>query len=165
MADEQAAAADAPAQQFTIQRIYTKDVSFESPSTPGVFRKQWQPAVNVDLNTKSSKVDEENNYEVVVTLTVTAKIDEETAFLVEVQQAGIFFITGVEGEAMRQLLAIMAPNILFPYAREAIDGLVVKGGFPPLALAPINFEAMYRQAVAQQQAQQQAQVAEDTATH
>ncbi|MEE4203653.1 MAG: protein-export chaperone SecB [Halieaceae bacterium] len=165
MAEEQAAAPEAPVQQFTIQRIYTKDVSFESPSTPGVFRKQWQPAVNVDLNTKSSKVDEENNYEVIVTLTVTAKIDDETAFLVEVQQAGIFYITGVEGEAMRQLLAIMAPNILFPYAREAIDGLVMKGGFPPLALAPINFEAMYRQAMAQQQAQQQAAAAEEPATH
>lgn len=165
MADEQAAAAEAGAQQqFSIQRIYTKDVSFESPATPNVFRTQWQPAINVDLNTRSSKIDDENNYEVVVTLTITAKIEDETAFLVEVQQAGIFFITGVEGEAMRQLLAIMAPNILFPYAREAIDALVVKGGFPPLSLAPVNFEGLYRQAVAQQQAQQ-AQAAEEPATH
>jgi preprotein translocase subunit SecB len=158
MADEQAAAAEQPVQQqFSIQRIYTKDVSFESPAPPAVFRKPWQPAVNVDLNTRSGKADEEGNYEVVLTITVTAKTDNETAFLVEVQQAGIFFITGVEGEQMRQLLAIMAPNILFPYARESIDALVIKGGFPPLALAPVNFEGLYRQAVAQQQAQRAAE--------
>ncbi len=166
MADEQAAAAEQPVQQqFTIQRIYTKDVSFESPATPNIFRKQWQPAISVDLNTRSNKVDEEGNFEVVLTITVTAKVDDETAFLCEVQQAGIFLVTGVEGEPLRQLLAIMAPNILFPYARESIDALVIKGGFPPLALAPVNFEGLYRQAVAQQEAQQAAAVESDNATH
>jgi preprotein translocase subunit SecB len=99
MAEEQAATQqDQPQQQFAMQRIYSKDISFESPSTPGVFTKQWQPKVNVDLNTKSDKIDEKGNYEVVLTITITAKVEEETAFLVEIQQAGIFFITGFEGE-------------------------------------------------------------------
>ena len=161
MADEQAAAQEqAPQQQFTLQRIYTKDVSFESPTTPQIFRQNWQPAINVDLNTKSSRVDEQGNHEVVLTLTVTAKIGEDTAFLVEVQQAGIFYVVGIEGEPLRQVLATVGPNILFPYARESIDALVVKGGFPPMMLAPVNFDALYRQALAQQ-AQQQAASAQE----
>jgi len=155
MAEEQAAAdSQAPQQQFTLQRIYTKDVSFESPSTPEVFRKSWQPNVNIDLNTKSARVDEEGNHEVVLTLTVTSKTEDETAFLVEVQQAGIFFVVGIEGDALRQVLATVGPNILFPYARENIDSLVVKGGFPPLMLSPVNFEALYRQALANQAQQE-----------
>ena len=117
--------------------------------TPDVFRKQWQPAVNVDLNTKSNKIDENGNYEVVLTVTITAKMDDETAFLVEVQQAGVFMITGFEGENLRRILGTAAPNILFPYARENIDSLCVKGGFPALMLAPVNFEALYQQAINQ----------------
>ena len=92
--------------------------------TPNVFRQEWKPAVNVDLNNKSSRVDDQGNHEVVLTLTITATLEEQTAFLVEVQQAGIFFISGLEEDAMRQLLATVAPTILFPYAREAIDNLV-----------------------------------------
>ena len=132
MADEQVQ------QQFAMQRIYTKDISFESPATPGVFKKQWQPAVNVDLNTKSEKIDDSGNYEVVLSITITAKVDEETAFLVEVQQAGIFLIAGIEGEDLRRVLGTAAPNILFPYARESIDSLCVKGGFPAVMLAPVK---------------------------
>ena len=155
MAEEGTAAAQEAAaqQQFVTQRIYTKDISFESPMTPNVFRQEWKPAVNVDLNTKSSRVDEEGNHEVVLTLTITAKLEEQTAFLVEVQQAGIFFVAGIEGDALRQLLSTVAPTILFPYAREAIDNLVVKGGFPALMIAPVNFDALFRQAVAQQAAE------------
>ena len=154
MAEEQAAGTqEAPQQQFAMQRIYSKDLSFESPATPDVFKKQWQPKVNVDLNTKSDKIDEEGNFEVVLTITITAKIEEETAFLVEVQQAGIFFITGFEGEDLRRILGTAAPNILFPYAREAIDSVCVKGGFPPVMLAPVNFDALYQQALAQSQAE------------
>lgn len=148
MADEQVQ------QQFAMQRIYTKDISFESPATPGIFRKQWQPAVNVDLNTKSDKIDDNGNFEVVLSVTITAKIDEDTAFLVEVQQAGIFLVQGIEGENLRQVLGTVAPNILFPYARETIDNLCVKGGFPPIMLAPVNFEALYQQARAQQAQQE-----------
>ncbi len=151
MADEQAAAGQAQ-QQFALQRIYTKDLSFESPGTPQVFRQQWQPKMNVDLNTRSEKIDDDGNVEVTLTVTVTAKQEEAPAFLVEVQQAGIFMIRGFEGEDVRRILGTAAPNILFPYARETIDSLVVRGGFPPLMLAPVNFEVLYQQALAQQQA-------------
>jgi preprotein translocase subunit SecB len=155
MADEQVAAQGQAQQQFVMQRIYNKDLSFESPSTPGVFKKQWQPKVNVDLNTRSNTIDEQGTYEVVLSITLTAKIDEETAFLVEVQQAGIFSIVGFDEDQLRRVLGTAAPNILFPYARENIDSLVVKGGFPPVMLAPVNFEALYEQAL-RQQAEQQA---------
>ncbi|MFV0277371.1 MAG: protein-export chaperone SecB [Parahaliea sp.] len=163
MADEQAAPQqDAPQQQFSMQRIYTKDISFESPASPAVFRKQWQPKLNIDLNTKSDQLDENGNYEVALTITLTARIEEETAFLVEVQQAGIFFISGIEGENLRRVLGTACPNILFPYARENIDALCVKGGFPPVMLAPVNFDALYQQALAQQARQA---VGGETATH
>ena len=153
MADEQAASnAEQPQQQFSMQRIYTKDLSLESPNTPAIFKKQWQPQMSVDLGTKSDRIDEEGNFEVVLTVTVTAKVEEETAFLVEVQQAGIFFIAGFADEDLRRVVGTAAPNILFPYARECIDNLCVKGGFPPVMLAPINFDAMYQQALAQAQA-------------
>jgi preprotein translocase subunit SecB len=152
MAEEQAASQQEQAQQqFAMQRIYNKDISFESPSTPEIFKKQWQPQVNVDLNTKSNKVDDQGNFEVVLTITITAKVEEETAFLIEVQQAGIFFIAGIEGEDLRRVLGTAAPNILFPYARESIDTICVKGGFPPVMLAPVNFDALYQQALAQAQ--------------
>ena len=148
MADEQAAVNQ---QQFSVQRIYTKDLSFESPATPEVFKKQWQPKVSVDLNTKSNAIDKEGNFEVVLSITITAKIEEETAFLIEVQQAGIFFIKGFEGEDLRRILGTAAPNVLFPYARETIDSLCVKGAFPAVMLAPVNFDAVYQQALAQAQ--------------
>lgn len=164
MADEQAAAGQEQVQQqFVMQRIYNKDLSFESPSTPDVFRKQWQPKVNVDLNTRSNPIDEQGNFEVVLSITLTAKVEDDTAFLVEVQQAGIFFITGFEADDLRRLLGTAAPNILFPYARENIDSLVVKGGFPPVMLAPVNFDALYQQALTR--AAQEAQGAETPATH
>jgi preprotein translocase subunit SecB len=153
MAEEQAAGTqDQAQQQFALQRIYTKDISLESPATPAVFRKQWQPQVNVDLGTKSEKIDDADNYEVVLTITITAKIDGETAFLIEVQQAGIFLMKGFSADELRRIAGTAAPNILFPYARECIDTLCVKGGFPPVMLAPINFDAMYQQALAQAQA-------------
>ena len=163
MAEEQAAGAaqeEQVQQQFTMQRIYAKDVSFESPASPDIFRQNWQPNVNVDLNTRSSKADETGNHEVILTITVTAKMEDTSAFLVEVQQAGIFFAAGIEEDSLKQILATVAPNILFPYAREAIDALVVKGGFPPLMLAPVNFDALYQQAMAQQAAQGGGEVAE-----
>ena len=150
MAEEQAAGTqEQPQQQFAMQRIYTKDISFESPGSPNIFRKQWQPKINVDLNTKSDAIDEQGNFEVVLTITLTAKVEEETAFLVEVQQAGIFMISGLKDDSLRMALGTAAPNILFPYARENIDSLCVKGGFPPVMLAPVNFDALYQQAMAQ----------------
>jgi preprotein translocase subunit SecB len=165
MAEEQAANQQQPQQQFAMQRIYNKDLSFESPATPGIFKKQWQPKVNVDLNTKSDKIDDQGNFEVVLTITITAKVEEETAFLVEIQQAGIFFINGFEGENLRRILGTAAPNILFPYARETIDSVCVKGGFPPVMLAPVNFDALYQQALAQAQNQETAGGAGEAASH
>ncbi len=149
-------------QQFAVQRIYIKDLSFESPATPAVFRKQWQPKLNVDLNTRSNAIDAEGNYEVVLSITITAKLEEETAFLAEVQQAGIFLIRGFEGEDLRRILGTAAPNVLFPYAREALDSNCVKGGFPPVMLAPVNFDAVYQQALLQAQSAAQGSTA---ATH
>ena len=130
--------------QFGVQRLYLKDVSFESPNAPGIFRKEWKPQIKLDLNTQTRQLDTDV-YEVVLTLTVSAKIEEETAFLCEVQQAGIFSIGGFPDETRDQLLGAYCPNILFPYAREAVDAAVVKGSFPALMLAPVNFDALYQQ--------------------
>lgn len=158
MADEQqnngsGAAAGEAQQQFVLQRVYLKDVSFESPGAPEVFRKSYQPQISLDLRTRSNNLGEDN-HEIILTVTITAKIDDETAFLVEVQQAGIFLVRGIEGEELRRILAIYCPNVLFPYARETVDTIVTKGTFPALMLAQVNFEALYTQAV--QQAEQQA---------
>ncbi|WP_273285849.1 protein-export chaperone SecB [Reinekea forsetii] len=130
--------------QFGVQRLYLKDVSFESPNAPGIFRKEWKPQIKLDLNTQTRQLDTDV-YEVVLTLTVSAKIEEETAFLCEVQQAGIFSIGGFPDETRDQMLGAYCPNILFPYAREAVDAAVVKGSFPALMLAPVNFDALYQQ--------------------
>lgn len=130
--------------QFGIQRLYLKDVSFESPNSPAIFRKEWKPQVKLDLNTQTRQLDE-GVYEVVLTLTVAAKIEEESAFLCEVQQGGIFSLAGFPDETRDQMLGAYCPNILFPYAREAVDALVVKGSFPALMLAPVNFDALFAQ--------------------
>ncbi len=140
-------------QQFAIQKIYIKDVSFESPNSPAMFTKEWQPEVNLDMNTNTQSLSE-GVYDVVLSLTATVKNADQTAFLAEVQQAGIFTITGFAEKDMGQMLGSFCPNILFPYAREAVSDLVTKGGFPPLILAPVNFDALYAQHMAQQQADQ-----------
>ena len=164
MADEQTtetpegAAEQQAGQQFAMQRIYLKDLSFEAPMGAEAFRKQWKPQVNQELNTKTNKI-EDNLYEVTLTLTITVKLEEETAFLVEVHQAGLFGIQGIEGQQLAQVLNTVCPNILFPYAREAIDNVITKGSFPALMLPPINFDALFAQAVAQ--AKQQAEGAEE----
>ena len=138
--------ADEQQQQFAIQKLFVKDISFESPLGASVFSKQWQPQVKVDINTKNAKLND-TQYEVVLTLTVTAQLEGENAFLIEVQQAGVFSVQGFEGDMLRRVLAIGCPNILFPYAREVIDSLAIKGGFPAMGLQPVNFEAMYMQAM------------------
>ncbi len=139
-------------QRFAIQRVYVKDVSFEAPDTPNVFRQQYSPQVNFNINNRSNRVDE-GLYEVVLRLTADVKQDDKTVFLVEVQQAGVFEIRGLNNDQLEQVLTITCPNILFPYGREAIDALVTRGSFPALLLAPINFENIYQQAK-QQQAEQ-----------
>ena len=141
---------DAPKQQFEIHRLYIKDTSFESPSTPAIFREEWKPTVNIDLQTRSSVL-ETNLHEVVLTVTATTTLGDKTAFLAEVQQAGIFLVGGFEKEALGQMLGSFCPNLLFPYAREALSDLTVRAGFPPLYLTPVNFDALYAQHLQSQQ--------------
>lgn len=139
--------------QFALQRIYTKDISFEAPNSPAAFTKQWKPEVKLDLNTSGRKVDEQH-YEVSVKITITAKNDNETAFLVELVQCGLFAVVNIPEQQLGAMLGAICPNILFPYLRENIDSLVVKGGFPALMLAPINFEALYQKRLQEAQAAQ-----------
>lgn len=130
--------------QFEIQRIFTKDISFESPNTPQTFVEEWKPEVTLNLETKSNKV-QDNLHEVVLTITATVNSNKKTAFLIEVHQAGVFMINGFSNEQLHQMLGSFCPNILFPYAREVISDMVVRGGFPQLILAPVNFDALYAQ--------------------
>ena len=130
--------------QFMIQRIYMKDGSFEAPNTPKTFQDQWEPELSLDINTQHTQL-EPTIYEVVLTVTATVKNNNATAFLVEVKQAGIFTIQGTSSEQLDHLLNSFCPNILFPYAREAITSQVLRGSFPQLLLAPINFDALYMQ--------------------
>ncbi|WP_110649011.1 protein-export chaperone SecB [Salinicola peritrichatus] len=137
---------DKPQLQFSLQRIYVKDISFESPNAPSVFQQPFKPKVGLDLDTGSQSVGQDL-YEVVVKVTAQVSNNEDgaTAFLVEVEQAGLFRISGLEGDQLDHTLGAFCPNVLFPYARECIDSLVSRGSFPPLMLAPVNFEAMYAQ--------------------
>ena len=145
-------------QQFAIQKLYLKDVSFESPNAPSVFADgDWQPEVNIQINSSNKSVGQDT-FEVDLKITVTAKQNKKTAFLVELTQSGIFTIAGFEQDNLRGMLGAYCPETLFPFAREATAELVSKGGFPPLLLAPVNFNALYMQ-----QAQQQAAAAQDTA--
>lgn len=140
---------------FNIQRVYTKDISFEAPNAPAVFQQDWQPEVKMDLDTGSTKL-ADDVYEIVLRVTVTATLGEETAFLCEVQQAGIFTIGGLEGTQLAHCLGAYCPNVLFPYARECIANLVGRGTFPQLNLAPVNFDALFMSYLQQQEEQQAA---------
>lgn len=132
--------------QFALQRIYLKDASFESPGSPNSFRVGWKPKINLELNTKHGMVEGGDLWEVVLGLTVTAKTEnDEVMYLAEIQQAGIFYISGLEEERLAHTLGSFCPSVLFPYAREAIDSLVLKGSFPPLMLSPVNFDALFEQ--------------------
>ena len=159
----EAAAGNAPEtqQQFKIQRVYLKDVSYESPQTPGLFvaNTPWKPTVSLHLNTESTKLGEDL-YESVLSVTVTVKLGESTAYLIEVKQAGLFLMRGFDETRLGPMLGSYCPNLLFPFAREEIASLVQKGGFPQLLLDPVNFEALYAQHV--QKARQNAP-APDTA--
>lgn len=150
MAEEQGAE-----KRLTIGKIYLKDFSFESPQAPEVFKQtDWQP--QTDLNLRSSHTDLGNDqHEIVLTITVEAKGEDKTLFLVELQQAGIFEIGGYEGEELGAIVGSFCPNMLFPYARESIASLIQKGGFPEFILQPINFDALYMQAKEQKAAAQE----------
>lgn len=136
-------------QQLSLQRIYLKDVSFEVPNSISIFQSDWQPTVDIQLNVQN-KLLETNHYEVVLRITITVNSAEKVAYLLEVQQAGLFVISGIPGEALGRLLAAYCPSILFPYAREAISDLVGKGSFPQLLLAPVNFDLLFDEAMERQ---------------
>lgn len=138
---------------FGIEKLYIKDLSVEVPHAPEIFLEQEAPQVEVQLNTSGRGVGE-GAYEVLLTVTVTAKVGEKTVFLVEIGQAGIFRILNVPEEQLEPLVAIACPNVLFPYAREAVSDAVTRAGFQPIVLQPVNFEGMYMQRM--QQAQEQA---------
>ena len=161
MAEEQnqaAAAEEQPQAQFQLQKLYVKDVSFEVPSAPQIFQEDGQVEIKLNL---AQKVEDlaEGVHEVVLTVTVTASLDEKTAYLVEVQQAGIFAIVGLPEQGRHAALNTLCPSTLFPYARRIISDLVAEGGFPPLVLQPINFDQIYAQRM--QEAQAQASAAEN----
>lgn len=137
-------------QQFAIQRLYVKDASLECPNSPEIFLENWEPDLNLDLDIDGSKELEAGIREVVLRVTVTVKVNNKVAFLVEVKQAGIFTMAGFDEEQRKHLVASFCPNILYPYAREVVTDLVVKAGFPQLYLAPVNFDALYEQQLAGQ---------------
>ena len=137
--------------EFSIQRVYVKDLSLETPNTPQIFLEQWEPQMNLDLATDASLVLEEGVREVVLTVTVTVKVKDKVAFLTEVKQAGIFVLKGFGEEQLRHMLGSFCPNVLYPYAREVVTDAAVRAGFPQLYLAPVNFDALYEQQQAEKQ--------------
>lgn len=135
---------DEEEQNFSIARIYTKDLSLESPRAPQIFEKQWNPKLGLEVDVLNEKLND-TLYEVILKLGVTVKTEDEVAFLVEIQQAGVFVLQGFDEQTIEHILGSMCPNILFPYARETIDSLAVKATFPAPMLAPINFDAFMEQ--------------------
>jgi preprotein translocase subunit SecB len=149
---------------FSIEKVYVKDISLEIPNAPAIFLERDQPQVDIQLHHNSTGV-EDGVYQTTLTVTVTAKIKDKTMFLVEVSQAGVFVCRNIPATELEAVLAIACPNILFPYIREVISDVVVRAGFPPVLLAPVNFEAIYQ---AQRDPQPQAggvQIITPTAAH
>lgn len=151
MADDQPDAAETQ-RRFQVQKLYLKDVSFESPAAPDIFAADsgWNPQVDLQLDTHARQIDE-RHHEVTVIVTVTGSDGDATAFLVEVRQAGLFEVDGFGDDELDHLLRAYCPGVLFPFAREAVADLVQKGGLPQLLLQPINFEALYARHRARQQ--------------
>lgn len=160
MAQEENNATQEQAQQpgFSIEKIYVKDASLEIPNAPQIFTDRTQPQVGIELSNRAQVLDE-GLFEVAIKVTVTSKIEDKTVFLVEVEQAGIFQIRNVPEDNLDMIIGITCPNILFPYARETVSDLIVRAGFLPVLLNPINFEALYAQQ------KQQSEAAAATATH
>lgn len=157
-AQKTAASGEQPEQQFALQKIYLKDISFETPNSPEIFTEEWKPDLNVELATSGKSI-ADDVMEVVLTVTVTAKLGDKTAYLAEVHQAGVFTLAGFNDNDRAHMQGSYCPNILFPYAREAVSDLVGKGGFPQLLLAPVNFDALLAQH------QQQAEAPAEEAVH
>ena len=136
------------------EKIYVKDISLETPNSPAIFTQDWKPKLNFDIGQKVAKISEEGVYEVVLALTATTTVEDKTAYLAEVHQAGIFTIHNTEPQQLDHLLGVFCPQMLYPYACAALSDLVTRGGFPQLVLAPLNFEAIHQQRL--QEAQQHA---------
>lgn len=128
--------------QLNLQRIYLKDVSFEAPGAPQIFQQQGQPNVELNLSQRVAQV-ATDTFEVVLSVTATCKVEDKTAYLAEVHQAGVFGLSGFDAQAREAVLATYCPNVLFPYVRQTVSDLVQNGGFPPFFLQPINFDALY----------------------
>ena len=137
---------------FTVEKLYIKDVSFEAPGTPQVFNEQGQPQLQMNLNQRVQRLSDEA-FEVVLGVTLTCTIGEKTAYLAEVQQAGVFGLSGFDEMTLDVMLGTHCPNALYPYARQTVSDLITAGGFPPFLLQPINFEALYAENVRQRAAQ------------
>jgi preprotein translocase subunit SecB len=149
MADTPQAGGPAPeGVAFSIEKIYVKDLSLENPGSPQSFMQQEPPQIEVGLRTSGNQIDP-NVYECVLTVTLTAKAGEKTLFLVEASQAGIFTIKGVPPDQLQSVIAVHCPTVIFPYIRETLADAVSRAGFPPVHLAPINFEQLYQQQLAQ----------------
>lgn len=142
---------------FAIQRIYTKDISFETPNTPQIFQKEWKPEISMEINSTPIEL-AENVYEVSLTVTLTAKVENDIAYLCEVKQAGIFSVSGLEGTQLAHCLQAYCPTILFPYVRECISSIVAKGSFPAMMLSPINFDALFMDRLQQAETAEQNKV-------
>jgi len=143
---------NAESEKFSIQNIYVKDVSFETPNSPQIFMEEWKPKLELEISNDVKQLNDEL-FEIVLNLTATVKVEEKTAFLVEIHQAGLFAIQGFPNDRMSYMLNAYCPNVLFPFARETAANLVIKGGFQPLWLSPINFDALYAQQLQKQKNQ------------
>ena len=155
---------DAAKREFALQRVYTKDISFETPNAPAVFQQEWKPETQVNLNTEVQKL-ADAVYEVVLTVTVTTKLGDQTAYLAEAKQAGIFTVAGFSEQEMGPMMGAYCPSQLFPYVREVISDLIAKGSFPQLVLQPVNFDALYAQHQQELANKAQAQDATGEAKH
>ena len=159
MADEKNKNIHTEDSQFSIQKIYIKDISFETTNTPDVFKMDWKPVVDMHITNEATPLGEDL-FEVVLSVTLTVKIDDKTIYLIEVNQAGIFLIKSIPEDLIGRMLATSCANILFPFAREAVSDIVVRGGFPQLLLTPVNFDTLY-----EQQRKQASEQAKESTTH
>lgn len=153
MAEQITDGADANRITVALQRVYLKDSSFEAPNSPGIFSGEWRPTVSLSIGTQTNELGE-SAYEAVLSVTAEAKQGDKTAFLIEVQQAGVFLLQGLDAPSLERALVTFCPQQLYPYAREVVADLSNKGGFPALQLQPVNFEAMAAEAYRRQQAEQ-----------
>lgn len=141
--------------QFLVQKVYVKDISFETPNTPEIFKMEWKPEVDMNMTNKANSIGDDH-YDVVLSVTLTVKVDDKVAYLIEVNQGGIFMIRNLPEDVISRMLAIVCANILFPFVRETVSDVVTRGGFPQLLLAPVNFDALFEQEQAEARAQQDA---------